>query len=211
MALPPSGTRPPPSVGALVRAISDEAIAAEEAIHAVPQAVFMQLPKPRPITWILTIFGGGLALIVAGLTLVMVRAWYDLGPAIAERERAFAHPAPPPLPTDEGLLDDEVTAIYLKSQPTATARLFRARAHALQARGDFAGAIAAWLEIQARVVPWSGEDRLGLAEALAASGRTGEAIAVLRAVPLAAQTGETRSAVLALLTRCQLTARATGG
>ncbi len=211
MAFPPSGTRPPPSVGALVRAISDEAIAAEEALHAMPQAVFMHLPKPKPIIWILTIFAGGLALIVAALTLTMVRAWYELGPAIAQRELALTHPAPPPLPTDAGLLDDEITALYLKSQPTATARLFRARAHALRAHGDLEGAIAAWLEIKARVVPWSGEDRLGLAEALAACGHTGEAIAVLRAVPLAMQAPETRSAVLALLTRCQLTARSVDG
>ncbi len=194
-----------------MRAISDDAMAAEQALHAEPQAVVMQLPKPRPITWILTIFGGSLALIVAALTVVMVRAWHELGPAIAARERAIAHPAPAPLPTAAGLLDDEVTTAYLKAEPTATARLFRARAHALTESGDLDGAIAAWLEIQARVVSWSGEDRLGLAEALAATGRSSEAIAVLRAVPLANQKAGTRSAVLALLTRCQLTARAADG
>lgn len=168
----------PPSVGELVRAISEEAMMkpADASIGMV-----LHLPKPHPLSRLLVILSVLLIGILAALLVFMTHHVNGLVSQIRIDQDLRKNPPLPPLPTADALMDDNIFSIALLHYPGDAMRLYCARAEALLQRGDAIAAIACYKEANVRLdndLPASG--RIELSRALMQIGQFDHATRELR-------------------------------
>ena len=159
----------PPSVGEIVRAISEEAMM-KPAI--VPMAAVLYLPKPHPLSRLLVVLSVLLIGILAVLLVFMTHHVNGLVSQIRLDQELRNNPPLPPLPTADALVDDNIFSFALLHYPNDAMRLYCARAEALLQRGDAIAAIACYKEANVRLdndLPASG--RIELSRALMLTGQ----------------------------------------
>ncbi len=168
----------PPSVGEIVRAISEEAMM-KPAI--VPMTAALYLPKPHPLSRLLVVLSVLLIGILAVLLVFMTHHVNGLVSQIRIDQETKNNPPLPPLPTADALVDDKIFTFALLHYPKDAMRLYCARAEVLLQRGDAYAAIACFKEANVRLdndLPASG--RIELSRALLQTGQFDQAKRELR-------------------------------
>jgi hypothetical protein len=160
----------PPSVGELVRAISEEAMMRPV---SVPMATVLHLPKPHPLSRLLVVLSVLLIGILVNGLVSQIRLDQDLR----------KNPPLPSLPAADALRDEHIFSLALLHYPGDAMRLYCARAEALLQHGDAIAAIACYKEANVRLdndLPASG--RIELSRALMQIGQFDHATRELRAL-----------------------------
>jgi tetratricopeptide (TPR) repeat protein len=173
----------PPSVGELVRAISQEAKAK---LPQPPMAMVLQIPTPHPLSRLLVIMAVALIAILAVLLLLMMYHVNGLMSQIRIDQELRANPPMPPLPTAEELLDDNIFSIALLRNPKEAMRLYCARGETLLRKGDAHAAISCYDEANVRLdndLPAS--SRIELSRAYFQIGKFENALSEVRALDFA--------------------------
>jgi hypothetical protein len=168
----------PPSVGEIVRAISEEAMMKPV---IAPMTTVLHLPKPHPLSRLLVVLSVLLIGILAVLLVLMTHHVNGLVNQIRVDQDLRNNPTLPPLPTADALVDDKIFALALMHYPKDAMRLYCARAETLMQRGDATAAIACYKEANVRLdndLPASG--RIELSRALMLTGQFDHATRELR-------------------------------
>ena len=173
----------PPSVGELVRAISQEAKAK---LPQPPMAMVLQIPTPHPLSRLLVILSVTLIGVLTALLVLMMYHVTGLVSQIRLSQELRANPPVPPLPTAEALLDDNIFSIALLRNPKEAMRLYCARGETLLKKGDAHGAISCYNEANVRLdndLPAS--SRIELSRAYFQIGKLENALGEVRALDFA--------------------------
>jgi hypothetical protein len=192
-----------PSVGDLVRAISEEAA-------APPPATSPSRPPPRanPLGRVL-VLGGVLLIALLGATLATCLSHvHGILDDIRLHQERLAHPPPPPMPSTERLLDGAAFSAALAARPGQAARLHAARGEALLRAGRSEEAIAGFAAATlAKDGTLEVGDQVVLAEALLATGRHDEARALVMGLDFTVLDPDQRSTANAVLMRAVMAER----
>ncbi len=184
-----------PSVDDLLGRLDDE----HRRLSALRRGIIHGVPRPALLIRLLLIVSVLLITVITLLITVVGRRTIDLAAAI-RLQRSEAKAAERAIPDGTALRDPAVLAAALRRHPTAAARIHGARAAALLAAGDAAGALAAFaIAREHTVAPLPPAIQGQELVALVAVGRRNDARERLLALDLADWPREDRARVLALL------------
>jgi hypothetical protein len=180
----------PPSVGALVQAISEDALAVAAASSATPPAkpaarpvVGVAIGKPQPLTLVLVFLA--LILIII-FSLLIVSMFMHVGELMGEiRAKKFRdnHPVVEPLPPSTELRDARLFTQWLERRPRDVLYLYAGRVQAFYDAQDWDLVIRTGEEtyaVTAKLLPLP--QRVAYADALVQRERIHEADSVLRTI-----------------------------
>jgi hypothetical protein len=173
----------PPSVAALVKAISEDALA-QTAVPTNSPVVGVALAKPQPITRVLVITA---MILIVIFSFLMLRMFTHVGELLSElrakQERDY-FPVVGPMPPSVELRDAQLFSAHLKARPQDALLLYAARVQAFHALGEWDMVLRTAEEAHAattKTLPF--HERIYYADALVQRERLVEAQAQLNSIP----------------------------